>query len=123
MEGLVNLPPQLSAEAEQLIQAVEIALSPTASADARTQAYSICERFKEESPLCAAVGLQLVCSNITATIQHFGLQLVEHCIKFQWQDIHPQQKLSIKVFKLLYTLVMAVQSLFLTTYRIPCGTL
>ena len=89
--------PQLSDEAEQLILAVEIALSPTATADARNQAYNLCERFKEESPLCAAVGVQLAGSMRSSTVRHFGLQLVEHCIKFRWKDLHPQEKLSIKV--------------------------
>lgn len=106
MEGFGNLPPQLSAEAQQLVQAVEIALSPTASAETRTQAYTHCERFKEESPLCATVGLQLASSNHIPVIRHFGLQLVEHCIKFKWQDIHPQEKISIKVYQFTHCCIL-----------------
>lgn len=97
MDGFVNLPPLLSAEAEQLIHAVDVALSPTATAEARNQAYNLCESFKEESPLCSLVGIQLASSSKSATVRHFGLQLVEHCIKFRWKDTHPQEKLSIKV--------------------------
>lgn len=103
MEGQGNLPPQISAEAEQLIHAVDVALSPAVSTEERNQAYNVCERFKEESPLCAIVGLQLAASARSPTIRHFGLQLVEHCIKFRWKDMHPQEKLSIKdsVWKLM----------------------
>ena len=103
MEILGNLPPLISAEAEQLIQAVNVALSPTATTESRSQAYNLCERFKEESPLCAVVGLQLAGSNQTPAVRHFGLQLVEHCIKFRWKDMHPQEKLSIKVYNYLFT--------------------
>ena len=92
-----TLPSQVSLEAEQLVNAVNIALSPTATAEARAQAYNICERFKEESPLCAVVGLHLAKLTETPFVSHFGLQLVEHCIKFRWKDLHPQEKLTIKV--------------------------
>lgn len=102
MEGQGNLPPQISAEAEQLIHAVDIALSPAVSTEERNQAYNVCERFKEESPLCAIVGLQLAASARSPTIRHFGLQLVEHCIKFRWKDMHPQEKLSIKVLYFIF---------------------
>lgn len=113
MEGHGNLPPQLSAEAEQLILAVDVALSPTATADARNQAYNLCERFKEESPLCAAVGVQLAGSPKNPTVRHFGLQLVEHCIKFRWKDMHPQEKLSIKVLLFCFPRIQSLTILFL----------
>lgn len=98
----MNLPPQISVEAEQLIHAVDVALSPVVTAEDRNQAYNVCERFKEESPLCAVVGLQLAASTRSPTVRHFGLQLVEHCIKFRWKDMHPQEKLSIKVLILIF---------------------
>lgn len=103
MERQFTLPPQLSSAAEQLVLAVEVALAPTATADARSQAYSVCERFKEESPLCSVVGLQLAGSSKSSTVRHFGLQLVEHCIKFRWKDTHPQEKLNIKVLNFHFT--------------------
>jgi hypothetical protein len=43
-----GLPPQIAAQAEQLVAAVAVALSPTALAEERNQAYSLCEKFKEE---------------------------------------------------------------------------
>jgi len=92
------LPPNLSSEAEQLVNAVDISLSATASCEARNQAYLLCEKFKEESPLCATIGFQLSRYGKNINIKHFGLQLVEHCIKFRWNCIHPQEKIFIKVF-------------------------
>ena len=92
-----NFPRQLSLEAEQLVQAVDVALSATASSESRNQAYMLCEKFKEESPLCATVGFQLACFGRNLNAKHFGLQLVEHCIKFRWNSLHPQEKISIKV--------------------------
>ena len=97
------LPPNLSSEAEQLVQAVDIALSATASSEARNQAYLLCEKFKEESPLCATIGFQLSRYGNNFNVKHFGLQLVEHCIKFRWNNIHTQEKIFIKVRSLKIT--------------------
>ncbi len=94
-----KLPPMISAEAEQLVLAVEVALSPTSSSADRSQAYSLCERFKEESPLCAQIGFQLALSSqCSPQVRHFGLQLVVHSIMFRWTDLHPQEKIAIKVY-------------------------
>ncbi len=121
MEGLENLPPMISAEAEHLIHAVNVALSPTSTTEARSQAYNLCERFKEESPLCAVVGLQLASSNHSPTVRHFGLQLVEHCIKFRWKDLHPQEKLSIKVHT-FHKYPISENLTLNYVGRIPCGS-
>lgn len=85
------------AQAEQLIRAVEAALSPTTDPQIRAQSYTYCEQFKEEAnPLaCTAVGFQLISCYPSA--RHFGLQLVEHCIKFRWFELEPQDKMAIKV--------------------------
>lgn len=89
----------ISAEAEQLVLAVEVALSPTSSSADRSQAYALCERFKEESPLCAQIGFQLALSSqCSPQVRHFGLQLVVHSIMFRWTDLHPQEKIAIKVY-------------------------
>ena len=93
----MNLTANVNLEAQQLTEAVEVALSPTATLAARNQAYSLYEKFKEQSPICAAVGLQLAGSDKSATVRHFGLQLIEHCIKFRWKDLPPQEKLFLKV--------------------------
>lgn len=41
----------------------------------------ICEEFKESSPDCLPCGLVLAGKQFSPILRHFGLQLVEHCIK------------------------------------------
>lgn len=118
----MNLTPHINLEAQQLIEAVEVALSPTATLIARNQAYSLYEKFKEQSPICAAVGLQLAGSDKSATVRHFGLQLIEHCIKFRWKDLPPQEKLFLKVILLANTFLMIISAEFPIT-AISMGTL
>ena len=48
LNGGGGLPPQVAAEADQMVRAVSVALSPTASANDRNSAYNLCEQFKEE---------------------------------------------------------------------------
>lgn len=79
----------------QLAQAVETALNPEIPQDKRHQAYSACEEFKEKSPLCiqCSVYLSLHGSDL---VRHFGLQLMEYCVKYKWYEIDQSQKISIK---------------------------
>lgn len=82
--------------ANELAHAVKITLDPSASQQARMDAYVACERFKEVSPLCAQAGLFLVTGNYPSTVRHFGLQLMEHTVKFNWNSISQQEKIFIK---------------------------
>ncbi|XP_065223906.1 exportin-5 [Planococcus citri] len=79
----------------QLAQAVEAALNPEVPPDKRQQAYNACEEFKEKSPLCiqCSVYLSLHGSHL---VRHFGLQLMEYCVKYKWYGIDQSQKISIK---------------------------
>lgn len=49
------------------------------------------------SPLCAQAGLYLASGPFNSTVRHFGLQLMEHTVKFKWNDISQQEKIFIKV--------------------------
>lgn len=63
-------------------------------------------RFKELSPLCAQAGFYLVTNHHFSTIvKHFGLQLMEHQVKFNWNKISQEEKIFIKdnTMKLLTT--------------------
>lgn len=63
-------------------------------------------RFKEISPLCAQAGFYLVSNHQFSTIvKHFGLQLMEHQVKFNWNKISQDEKIFIKdnTMKLLAT--------------------
>ncbi|KAI8480191.1 Exportin-5, partial [Branchiostoma belcheri] len=87
---------ELAALVQQLIGAVEVAMSPMSASQQRQEAYQLCENFKEHSPHCAACGLQLAQKNNNPVIRHFGLQLLEHCAKFRWNSWQPPEKVQFK---------------------------
>ncbi|XP_015436514.1 PREDICTED: exportin-5 [Dufourea novaeangliae] len=86
---------QISAE---LAQVVEVMMSPNVPQQQRLEVYNACERFKESSPLCAQCGLYLAqkSPNRSSVVRHFGLQLMEHCIKYRWTQISQSEKIFIK---------------------------
>lgn len=89
--------PDVAALAADLARAVELAMSAEASHSDRHTAYNACESFKETSPLCAEAGLYLAAgTQHSLTSRHFGLQLMEHTVKYRWTQISQQEKLFIK---------------------------
>lgn len=48
------------------------------------------------SPLCAQAGFYLVTNQFSPVVKHFGLQLMEHTVKFNWNNISQQEKVFIK---------------------------
>lgn len=87
--------PQISAELARL---VELMMSPNVSQQQRVEVLNACERFKESSPLCAQCGLFLAqkASNRSSIVRHFGLQLMEHCVKYRWTQMSQSEKVFIK---------------------------
>lgn len=88
---------EVVALANELARAVEIIMTPNVEHTSRMEAYVACERFKEVSPLCAQVGLYLTSKPYPLTVKHFGLQLMEHTVKFKWNHILQNEKIFIKV--------------------------
>ncbi|CAG9765454.1 unnamed protein product [Ceutorhynchus assimilis] len=87
----------VAALAADLARAVELTMSPNASHADRLKAYQACESFKETSPLCAEAGLYLAASTQNSlNSRHFGLQLMEHTVKYRWTQISQQEKIFIK---------------------------
>ncbi|XP_061183399.1 exportin-5-like [Saccostrea echinata] len=84
--------PQVSALAAELSNAIETILNPSSSQNDRQNAHKICEEFKESSPFCVPVGLVLAEKSYKPVIRHFGLQLLEHAIKFRWIDMKTEEK-------------------------------
>ncbi|EFN89855.1 exportin-5 [Harpegnathos saltator] len=86
---------QISAE---LAGVVEVMMSPNIPQEQRLEVYNACERFKESSPLCAQCGLYLAqkSPNRSSVVRHFGLQLMEHCVKYRWTQISQSEKIFIK---------------------------
>ncbi|XP_037929021.1 exportin-5-like [Teleopsis dalmanni] len=86
-----------TALAEELAKAVDLIMHPQTTQQARMEAYIACERFKEESPLCAEVGLYLASApHFGQNVKHFGLQLMEYTIKLKWNCIAHEEKIFIK---------------------------
>lgn len=84
--------------AEELARAVELTMDPCVPQQKRVEAYVACERFKETSPVCVQCGLYLAQqNNASHFVRHFGLQLMEHCVKYRWNQISQEEKLFIKV--------------------------
>ena len=95
----MNQPSPVDEEtAKKLIAAVETALNPSPSvtpAD-RFNANHYCNQFKETCANCAPYGLFLARKENSFPVRHGGLQLFEHSIKHQWNDIGPGEKLFVK---------------------------
>ncbi|XP_075972156.1 exportin-5-like protein Ranbp21 [Anticarsia gemmatalis] len=90
---------------EELSRAVELTLMPTVPHQERSQAYNACESFKENSPWCAQAGLLLASgTQYSPGVKHFGLQLMEHTVKYRWPQITQAEKIFIKenAMKLLF---------------------
>ncbi|XP_060531637.1 exportin-5 [Cylas formicarius] len=89
--------PDVAALAADLARAVELTMSSVASQGDRLKAYQACESFKETSPLCAEAGLYLAAGTQHSLIaRHFGLQLMEHTVKYRWTQISQHEKIFIK---------------------------
>uniref|UniRef100_A0A8B9JMC3 Exportin 5 n=1 Tax=Astyanax mexicanus TaxID=7994 RepID=A0A8B9JMC3_ASTMX len=81
---------------EQLIKAVNVMMDPDSSHQYRQEALKFCEDFKEKCPFCVPCALQLADKSQTPVVRHFGLQTLEHVIKFQWNNMPQQDKVHLK---------------------------
>nr|XP_057920623.1 exportin-5 [Doryrhamphus excisus] len=86
----------VAAICEQLIKAVNVTMDVESSQIYRLEALKFFEEFKEKSALCVPCGLRLADKAHPAVIRHFGLQILEHVIKFRWNDMQQQEKVQVK---------------------------
>lgn len=95
MEGQEKV--DVSVMASDLARLVEVMMDPSVPQAQKLDAYTTCEQFKETSPLCAQCGFYLAQNKeVSHIVRHFGLQLMEHCVKYRWNQISQQEKLFIK---------------------------
>lgn len=80
----------------KLARAVKVIMDPNSSHQHRSEALQMCEGFKEECPFCIPCGLKLADKRESPVMRHFGLQLLEHAIKFRWKFIFPNEKKELK---------------------------
>ncbi|XP_028279678.1 exportin-5 [Parambassis ranga] len=87
---------QVAAMCEQLVKAVNVMMDAETSQIYRLEALKFCEEFKETSSFCVPCGLQLADKAQPAVVRHFGLQILEHVIKFRWNNMQQQEKVQLK---------------------------
>ncbi|TKS85625.1 Exportin-5 [Collichthys lucidus] len=87
---------QVAAMCEQLIKAVNVMMDAATSQIYRLEALKFCEEFKETSSFCVPCGLQLADKAQPAVVRHFGLQILEHVIKFRWNNMQQEEKVQLK---------------------------
>ncbi|XP_076867648.1 exportin-5 [Brachyhypopomus gauderio] len=87
---------QVASMCEQLIKAVNVMMDAETNQRYRLEALKFCEEFKEKCPFSVPCGLQLADKSQAAVIRHFGLQILEHVIKFQWNSMSQQDKVHLK---------------------------
>ncbi|XP_060100457.1 exportin-5 [Heteronotia binoei] len=87
---------QVSSLCEQLVKAVTVMMDPASTQRYRLEALKFCEEFKEKCPICVPCGLKLAEKTQTAIVRHFGLQILEHVVKFRWNNMARLEKVYLK---------------------------
>ncbi|CAN2387514.1 Exportin 1-like protein [Pristimantis euphronides] len=87
---------QVLAMCERLMQAVTVIMEPSSAQEHRMEALRFCEDFKETSPVCVPCGLQLAEKSQPPVVRHFGLQVLEHVVKFRWNNMEREDKVMLK---------------------------
>ncbi|XP_073729012.1 exportin-5 isoform X2 [Misgurnus anguillicaudatus] len=81
---------------DELVKAVNVMMDAEASQRYRLEALQFIEEFKEKCPFSIECGLRLAEKSQTAVVRHFGLQILEHVVKFQWNNMSLQEKVQLK---------------------------
>ncbi|XP_063094880.1 exportin-5 isoform X2 [Cavia porcellus] len=87
---------QVNALCEQLVKAVTVMMDPSSNQRYRLEALKFCEEFKEKCPICVHCGLRLAEKTQIAIVRHFGLQILEHVVKFRWNNMSRLEKVFLK---------------------------
>ncbi|KAM4772449.1 exportin-5 [Rhinophrynus dorsalis] len=87
---------QVKSVCEQLVRAVTVIMEPESSKEYRLEALKFCEDFKENNPDCVVCGLHLAEKTQLPVIRHFGLQVLEHVVKFRWNNMSQADKTFLK---------------------------
>ncbi|XP_005666094.2 exportin-5 [Sus scrofa] len=87
---------QVNALCEELVKAVTVMMDPSSTQRYRLEALKFCEEFKEKCPICVPCGLRLAEKTQIAIVRHFGLQILEHVVKFRWNSMSRLEKVYLK---------------------------
>ncbi|CAG0917181.1 unnamed protein product [Notodromas monacha] len=87
---------ELEDACKQLVAAVECSLDPATLNQNRIAAVRVAEDIKH-GPLCVFCGLRLAQRlEYSTAVRHFGLHMLEHAIKFCWNQMTAGEKLFLK---------------------------
>lgn len=86
----------MNALCEELVKAVTVMMDPSSTQRYRLEALKFCEEFKEKCPICVPCGLKLAEKTQIAIVRHFGLQILEHVVKFRWNSMSRLEKVYLK---------------------------
>lgn len=81
---------------QELIEAQKVVMDGNATRENRANANKFLEEFKDGSHFCADCGFYIFSNESHPSLRHFGLLLIEHSIKFQWNKMALDQKIFIK---------------------------
>ncbi|KAK4329340.1 hypothetical protein Pmani_000289 [Petrolisthes manimaculis] len=82
--------------AGMVAQAVHTTLDPSVPHNTRLSSYALLEKVKEDIQQAVGCGFHLAHQDKESMVRHFGLQLLEHVIKYKWNDLTVEQKVFIK---------------------------
>ncbi|GAB6021722.1 hypothetical protein CHUAL_004300 [Chamberlinius hualienensis] len=106
--------------APQLVEALQIVMNPTSAQELRASASNFIEGFKETSPCCVECGFQILLHESLPIVRHFGLALIEHSIKYQWNAMDLAKKVYIKD-GLMNVISSGTRNLLEENYHIKTG--
>ncbi|XP_046847872.1 exportin-5-like [Xenia sp. Carnegie-2017] len=107
---------QLHYISQKLAESVEIILNPSSSHDKRLQATKFCEEFKESKTNLLQCGHYLYKSRNNFVVKHFGLQLIHHGIRVNWNNMTHKEKNDLKSLALKHIKTNPVSLLDEPTY-------
>lgn len=79
-----------------IIDAINCIHSPQSTTSQRNAAYNTCETFKSKCDNLPLIGLELAIPSNSAVVRHFGYQLLEHYVKFNWSQANDNEKQEFK---------------------------
>lgn len=97
-----NQPGWLEEALKTVVSALECIMDVSSTNEDRMNSYKVCEDFRENCPTCIECGFQLAQKNNSDVVRHFGLQSVEHWIKYRWHEVDDDKKVALKKISLDY---------------------
>lgn len=93
---MAGVPQPVVDMASRLAHAMNTTLDPMVSHSVRLEAYNLLEQAKENLEVAVECGFFMAHRDKEPVVRHLGLQLLEHAIKYKWNDLSVEQKVYIK---------------------------